>query len=296
MIYIFQEAFKGFFKNKSMSLITIGIISVSIFIFGLFIIGTANLMNLIKLAEDKIEMVAYINENTNENGIQSVRNNILSIAGVQSVEYISKEQAKEQFIKDFKDNASLLEVFENNPLPASIKVHISIAYKNPENLNNISEKIALFKEISDVDYGAEWVDELDRAVKFLFIIDIILGIIIALASVFIVFNTIRLTIMARKDQIDIMDLVGATESYIEIPYIIEGVFHGLLGSLISAGILYLLFSFLSTKFPALISMNNSIIYILAIFGVFLGFIGSIMSVKQCLSEIRDFKSRKKVKI
>ena len=65
MIYIFQEAFKGFFKNKSMSLITIGIISVSIFIFGLFIIGTANLMNLIKLAEDKIEMVAYINENTN---------------------------------------------------------------------------------------------------------------------------------------------------------------------------------------------------------------------------------------
>ncbi len=296
MIYIFQEAFKGFFKNKSMSLITVGIVSVSIFIFGLFIIGTANLMNLIKLAEDKIEMVAYINENTNENGIQSVRNNILSIAGVQSVEYISKEQAKEQFIKDFKDNANLLEVFENNPLPASIKVHISIAYKNPENLKNISEKIALFKEVSDVDYGAEWVDELDRAVKFLFIIDIILGIIIALASVFIVFNTIRLTIMARKDQIDIMDLVGATESYIEIPYIIEGIFHGLLGSLISAGILYLLFSFLSTKFPALISMNNSIICILAIFGVFLGFIGSIMSVKQCLSEIRDFKSRKKVKI
>ncbi len=292
MIYIIQEAFKGFSKNKSMNFITIGIITVSIFIFGLFIVGTANLMNIIKLAEDKIEMIAYINNNVSNEDIDKLQNNIMSIAGVQSVEFISKDKAKENFRKEFKEDADLLDVFEQNPLPASIKVYVSMAYKDPQSLKEISSKISLFREIEDVNYGAEWVDDLDRVIKILFLIDFIIGIIITLASIFIVFNTIRLTVHARRDQIDIMDLVGATESYIEIPYIIEGIFHGLTGSLISAGILYLMFSFLHARFPDFLFIGNSIIYILIIFGVFLGFTGSFMSVKQCMSEIRGMKSRK----
>lgn len=296
MIYIFQEAFKGFLKNKSMNFITVGIITVSIFIFGLFIVGTANLMNIIKLAEDKIEMIAYINQDIAKDQVSALEDNILSIAGVQSTDYISKDDARKQFKSDFKNDADLLDVFEQNPLPASIKVHISMAYKTPDNLREIADKIMLFREIDDVDYGAEWVDDLDRVVKILFLIDFILGIIITLASVFIVFNTIRLTVHARRDQIDIMDLVGATESYIEIPYIIEGIIHGFIGSLISAGILYLLFSFLSSRFPQYLIMGNSIIYILIIFGIFLGFTGSTMSVKQCMSEIRESKNRKQAKL
>ena len=292
MIYIIQEAFKGFSKNKSMNFITIGIITVSIFIFGLFIVGTANLMNIIKLAEDKIEMIAYINNNVSNEDIDKLQNNIMSIAGVQSVEFISKDKAKENFRKEFKEDADLLDVFEQNPLPASIKVYVSMAYKDPQSLKEISSKISLFREIEDVNYGAEWVDDLDRVIKILFLIDFIIGIIITLASIFIVFNTIRLTVHARRDQIDIMDLVGATESYIEIPYIIEGIFHGLTGSLISAGILYLMFSFLHARFPDFLFIGNSIIYILIIFGVFFGFTGSFMSVKQCMSEIRGMKSRK----
>lgn len=296
MIYIIQEAFKGFLKNKSMNFITVGIITVSIFIFGLFIFGTANLMNIIKMAEDKIEMIVYINQDVTEQEISKLEENILSIAGVQSTEYISKDKAKERFKQDFKNDADLLDVFEQNPLPASIKVYISMAYKTPSSLKEIADKVMLFREVDDVDYGAEWVDDLDRVVKILFLIDFVLGIIITLASIFIVFNTIRLTVHARRDQIDIMDLVGATESYIEIPYIIEGILHGFTGSIISAGILYLMFSFLSSRFPEYLVMGNSIIYILIIFGIFLGFTGSLMSVKQCMSEIRENKNRKQGKL
>jgi len=101
-----------------------------------------------------------------------------------------------------------------------------MAFKTPEYLKEISDKIKIFEGVEDIDYGAEWIKELDKLVKILFFIDVFLGIIIIFASIFIVFNTIRLTVYARKEQIDIMDLVGATEVYIELPYIIEGMVYG----------------------------------------------------------------------
>lgn len=289
MIYIIQEALKGFFKNKSMNLITVGIITISIFIFGLFIAGTANLLNVIKLAEDRIEMIVYLNDNLDENGIKLLDEQISTILGVQNTEFVSKEQALENFKKDMSENSPLLSAFESNPLPASIKVTVSMAYKTPEYLKEISNKINLFGGVEDIDYGSEWIDDLDRLIKILFFIDIILGIIITLSSVFVVFNTIRLTVYARKEQIDIMDLVGATETYIELPYIIEGVVHGLFGSVISTLILHSLFSFIQTRIPNVIFLNSSLVFFLILFGMILGFTGSFMSVKQCMNEIREMK-------
>lgn len=289
MIYIIQEALKGFFKNKSMNLITVGIITISIFIFGLFIAGTANLLNVIKLAEDRIEMIVYLNDNLDENGIKLLDEQISTILGVQNTEFVSKEQALENFKNDMSENSPLLSAFESNPLPASIKVTVSMAYKTPEYLKEISDKINLFGGVEDIDYGSEWIDDLDRLIKILFFIDIILGIIITLSSVFVVFNTIRLTVYARKEQIDIMDLVGATETYIELPYIIEGVVHGLFGSVISTLILYSLFSFIQTRIPNVIFLNSSLVFFLILFGMILGFTGSFMSVKQCMNEIREMK-------
>ena len=289
MIYILQEALKGFFKNKSMSLITVGIITISIFIFGLFIAGTANLLNVIRLAEDRIEMIVYLNDNLDSNGIKLLNEQISTILGVQETEFVSKEQALENFKKDMSENSPLLSAFESNPLPASIKVTVSMAYKTPDYLRDISEKIKLFGGVEDIDYGSEWIDDLDRLIKILFFIDIILGIIITLSSVFVVFNTIRLTVYARKEQIDIMDLVGATETYIELPYIIEGVTHGFFGSAISTVILFSLVSFISTKIPNVIFLNSSLVFFLILFGMILGFTGSFMSVKQCMTEIREVK-------
>lgn len=289
MIYILQETFKGFFKNKSMNLITIGIITISIFIFGLFIIGTANLLNVIAIAEDRVQMVAYLKEDITEEQIKDLENKISTILGVQSTEYISKEQALEDFKKDLKEDANLLSAFESNPLPPSIKINISMAFKTPENLKEISDKIKFFDGIDNIDYGAEWINELDRVVKILFLIDVILGIIIVFASIFIVFNTIRLTVLSRKEQIDIMDIIGATETYIETPYIIEGTIYGFLGSLLSTIILYILVEFVSKKIPNIIFMNKNALFFFLFFGTLLGLVGSILSVKQCIYEIREIK-------
>jgi len=289
MIYILQETFKGFFKNKSMNLITIGTITVAIFIFGLFIAGTTNLLNVIRIAEDRIEMVVYLKEDISKEQIDDLQNKISTILGVQSTQFVSKEEALKQFRNDLKEDATLLQAFETNPLPPSIKVNISMAFKTPEYLKEISDKIKIFEGVDDIDYGAEWIKELDKLVKILFFIDIFLGIIIIFASIFIVFNTIRLTVYARKEQIDIMDLVGATETYIELPYIIEGMVYGFLGSLISTFILYLLFETISKKIPNIIFMNSNAVFFFIFFGTLLGFIGSFLSVKQCVNEIREMK-------
>jgi len=291
MLYIIQEAFRGLGQNKSMSFITIGIISISIFIFGIFVLGTANLLKVISVAEERVEMIVYLNDSVSERDLNILQQQISTILGVQGTEYISKETALEQFKTDLKENTDLLSAFETNPLPASIKVYISMAYKTPEYMKEISQKVALFSGVDDIDYGAEWIEDLDRVIKILFVVDLVLGILIALASVFIVFNTIRLTVYARRDQLDIMDLVGATEMYLELPYIAEGVFHGLAGSMISTLLLYFLFSFISSKVPGLIFLNTALVWVMIIFGMLLGLVGSYMSVKQCMGEIREVKRK-----
>jgi len=272
-----------------MNLITIGTITVAIFIFGLFMAGTTNLLNVIRIAEDRIEMVVYLKEDISEEQIEDLQKNISTILGVQSTQFVSKEEALQQFKNDLKEDATLLQAFETNPLPPSIKVNISMSFKTPEYLKEISDKIKIFEGVDDIDYGSEWIKELDKLVKILFFIDIFLGIIIIFASIFIVFNTIRLTVYARKEQIDIMDLVGAKETYIELPYIIEGMVYGFLGSLISTLILYLLVETISKKIPNIIFMNSNAVFFFIFFGTILGFIGSFLSVKQCINEIREMK-------
>ncbi len=288
MIYILSETFRSLWNNKMMTFVTIGIIFFSMLIFSAFLLITVNIFRGIAVLEDKVVMMAYLEDGLSKDFVKNLEKQIESIAGVESVEYVSKKKALEIFKKNMKGQDDLLKAVEVNPLPASFYVYIYTSYKTPELLDDIAKKISILPGVEEVDYGKQWVGKLDKIIKYVFFIDLILGIILGLSSIFIVYNTIKLTVFARKMQIEIMRLVGATNTFIEMPFILEGILQGLVGSLLAIWILNIGYRFVSSLFPfGMIYLPDVFVWGVIIFGIFLGYIGSSMSVRRYLKTIKQ---------
>jgi len=280
VLFIIREALIGLWRHRLMSAISLGIIFFSLLILGIFLLGTFNLFAIIKIAKEKVEITAYIEDNLSEDEIRVLNKNISSLSGIKKVVYVSKKKALDKFRRELSQAKDLLNMLETNPLPASFQIKLNEGYKSPEYIKEIAHKISLMDNVEDVLYGKEWVKRLNKIINFLFIFDIFLGIVISLASIFVVSNTIRLTVIARKDSIEIMDLVGATNEMITAPFMLEGIFQGALGGLITSFLLYEIYRFIHLKFSTFYFPGEPLILGVTLFGILLGYIGSGISVKK----------------
>jgi cell division transport system permease protein len=202
--------------------------------------------------------------------------------GVKDVIFVSKQEALEMFRIDLGKDSDLLEALETNPLPASFDIIIYESYKNPKDLKNPSGKVEAMPGIEEIKYGEEWVKILDKVVKVLVGIDLILGLIISLSSIFVVSNTIKLTVFARRDQIEIMELVGATHRFIITPFLIEGIIQGIVAGAVASSLLFGVYYLFAARLGDLIQVTKELFIIVIVFGTLLGYIGSHISVRRFL--------------
>ena len=285
-MFSLREALIGLRRNGVMTFIAIGIMFFSLFLFGAFLWGTFNLFGVIRLAREKVEINAFLRENLPEKQIEELSDKLMSMVGVEGVEYISKEEALGKFQEEIKDAPSLIEAVKTNPLPASFSIRLKDGYTSPEEVKEISEKIKIFDEFIAVEYGESWINRLDKVVKILFLFDILLGIVISFASVFVISNTVRLTVLARKRTIEVMKLVGATEKTIHAPFILAGSIEGGVAGILSGGLLYLIYQLTSKFFVKFYFPHNFIIIGTVFFGIILGMIGSKLAVKSTSKEMK----------
>ncbi len=281
-MFILREAFRGLSKNKLMALVTFGVMFFSLFIFGLFLISTVNLFLLIHRAEEKIGITAFLEDELTNEEIDALSRDIGTLMGIKEVVFVSKQEALEEFREDLGDDSALLEALEDNPLPASFDIKLYESFKDPNNLRSIAAKVEAMPGIEEIKYGEEWVRILDRVVKILVAIDMILGVIISLSSIFVVANTIKLTVFARRQQIEIMELVGATHRFIISPFIFEGIIEGLIAGGVAAGLLFGLYNIAATRLADFMQITRELFFLVLIFGTLLGYIGSHLSVKRFL--------------
>jgi len=285
-MFSLREALIGLRRNGVMTFIAIGIMFFSLFLFGAFLWGTFNLFGVIRLAREKVEINAFLRENLPEKQIEELSGKLMSMVGVESVKYTSKEEALSKFQEEIKDAPSLIEAVKTNPLPASFSIKLKDGFTSPEKVKEVSEKINIFDEFITVEYGESWINRLDRVVKILFLFDILLGIVIGFASVFVISNTIRLTVLARKRTIEVMKLVGATEKTIHAPFILAGSIEGGVAGVMSGGLLYLIYQVTSKFFVKFYFPHNLIIIGTVVFGIILGMIGSKLAVKSTSKEMK----------
>jgi len=286
----------SFWRNRWLSLaatliMVLTLITISFFV-SLMLITNRTTESL----RDKVDMSVYFDESTSKDQITAIQNILLSRSDIKSVDYTSKEKALEQWRKRNSENEKLRDIISDtdNPLPRSLEIKT----QKPEDLEKIYNMLnsndykPLIKEIS-YKKNKVLIDRLVKITNFVKIGGWAMSMVFVLISVLVVYNTVRLTIFARKDEIDIMKLVGASDLYIRGPFVLEGVGYGLLGAIVSS----ILFSFVfrltvpvAEQYLGLSNLNSSylginlalIILLQVLVGLALGIFCSILAVKKHL--------------
>ncbi len=283
-----REAISQIRCNKYTTISAIGIISIILLVFGLFLLSLHNLNILADVLKSDMEVVAFSSGNVSPQSLQEIKSDIEAMKETEAVLFISKDDAIGMLAQDLTSFQGVIKGLNENPLPDAFRIKIVPESRNPEDMRHLAEKLMKLKGIDDVEYGKEWVERLNTFINALRVLGFVVGSIMFLLVLFIVSNAIRLTYLMRRDEIEIMRLAGATKSFIRIPYILEG---GILG-MISAGSsvisLFFIYKLIIYKIPSnvylwlggiefsFISLKGIIMIILT--GIIVGCFGSWASV------------------
>lgn len=263
--YFFKESFTSLIRNRWMSLASIGAVASALIVFGSFLLLSVNFDYILKDVESQVEITAYLEDSVEQESIAKLNRDIAAISEVKEIKFISKEEA----IEEFKEQVGkeLLEGIEN-PLPNSFRIKVN----DPHEVAAVAEKIERFAGIEEVKYGKGIVEKLFNIIYWLRMIGLGIMIVFACVSIFIISNTIRLTVFARRREISIMKYIGATDWFVRWPFLIEGMILGLIGSLVAIGVLALAYKYLYIT----VKLNIPMISLLPIEGFYeyaLGFLG-----------------------
>jgi cell division transport system permease protein len=234
--YFLRESLMSFRRNWVMSTAAIVTVAVSLLVVGGVVIGAATIGNIIKSEEQKVEVVSYIKDSTPPEAVEGLQNEIASWPEVKNVAYVSKDQALKRLRVQLKDTPEMLQAMEGNPLPASLEVRL----KDPHMVSKIASKLKGQPELDEIRYGQDYVSKLFAVSRVIRGVGVAFVGLLAFASLVLIANTIRLAIFARRREVSIMRLVGASNWFIRWPFLMEGVFQGLTGAIVAIGVLYLI--------------------------------------------------------
>jgi cell division transport system permease protein len=297
--YLLGEGIRNVFKNKKSTSASIIIMSLTMLIFGVFFVITQNINSIMKQIESEqgIEVFLY---DISEDQTKALEDYIRNIDGINTVEYKSKEDALNQLKSQFKDREDLLSGYdENNIFPASYVVTLTDLTKNNEVKQKIDEydkgKSDTEKVIKKITSSDETITTLINLANGIRIITGVILVILIIISIFIISNTIKLTVHARRKEISIMKYVGATNSFIRWPFIVEGIIIGIISGAISIIILGINYNLIANKIlesqvVSAMSINlltfadmfGLIVLVYTILGVGIGILGSCISMRRYL--------------
>jgi len=281
IIFSFKEGIKGFKRAKLSSFVSIFAIFISLGALGIFTLLTLKFQELLNEIEKKVELEAVIDERLAENEIKILSSKIKNIEGVENVEFISKEKAAIRFQESFGEDISKL--YGDNPLPISFIIKVKKEFLNKESMDGIVSKIENLNGITESIFKRELFLIIERYRNIFLIADIVGGILIALASIFIISNTIKITIYAKSKTIKIMKLIGATDSFIKRPFLFEGLAQGVIGGIFSTIFIYVLIKSLAFFLEISFAIDPKLYLVIILSGAILGFLGYLWSVKKFLT-------------
>ena len=290
---IVKSTFSNIKSNKQLFLLSVATNFIAFTVLGLFFLLFINLDTLFSSWDKHIQLIVYLDDkisNSNKKKIELLFN---SNNKIESIVFISRDQAWENFRGKYSSKSNLVTSLRFNPLPDSYTLRFANDSDRLKNIRDFSEKIKNEKGIESVEYGEKWISRFEQFMIFLRGFILIFGVVLFSGMILIISNTIKFSIYSRKDEIDLMILLGATHRFIKAPLLLEGVLQGATGallSLVSAKLihLYIIFQFqgsLESIFRGLDFhyLTNPIIYSIISTGVIIGFLGSSFSANQFLN-------------
>lgn len=284
---LFRSALRGLRASAATSVIAVLTTAVALVLAGGFALLVGNMAGVLERFGEELQLIAYLEEGLDTDAQRKLASSVATVEGVASVELVSKEEALSQF-RESVGGTSLLEGLDENPLPASLVVALAPSSRTAEGLEILVASLEGLPGITELAHGQEWVEGYARFTSLVRAGALVLAVVLGLAALMIVANTIRLAIYAREDELEILTLVGASKSFVRVPFLLEGFAQGAVGGALAVALLFAAFSIvlpqleyglavvLGNTSPQFFSLEEGALVVLS--GAVLGVFGSITAL------------------
>jgi cell division transport system permease protein len=282
-MFLIEEGIRGLTRNLAMSLASITSIFASLLLLAAFVLIAVNGRRVVAGVESRKDMTVFLEDRLPPETVLEVGNRLRAVPGVREVTFVSKDQAWRDFQLEMEGTGFTERVY-GNPLPSSYRVSFRSDSRSAERITAVAAELEEWEEVEEVSYGGNWVKALDRALAALTTVSVAIGILVCLSVIAVVANTIRLTVLARREMIVILRMIGATERFIQAPFLVEGV----LATLVAAGfallVLFLVVAYVARSFGIqYLSLSEVSLFLLG--SVALGWTGSFLALRRVLSQV-----------
>lgn len=285
MTYAIREALAAFRRAPVLTGLSAAMIALSLFVIGLFGLVAHNVHEVIQDVESRVEVVAYLRDDAEPSSIQLARQQIERYPEVASVRYVSREEALAIAREELDELTGIFGTLDTNPLPASLDVSLHPGQASSASVRAVADRIRNYPFVEDVQYGADWLDKVFVLRRVATAATLVLGTGFALVAALIIGAAIRMAVFARRDEIAIMRLVGATDGFVRRPFVIEGTFTGLIGGVFALLATWGVYRLLSTTVFQLDWLPTAWLAAGIIAGTLVGLLASMVAVRRHLREI-----------
>jgi len=289
---ILKTTFINIKSNKQLFFASVGTIATALSILGLFLFVYINLNSVLSFWNEQVQLIVYLDDEISSGEKEQLEKIFSSNPKVDSFDFISREEAWEKFQSMFSEKSSFLKGMGFNPLPASYSLKVKPSPERLETIQSLANKLKLQDGVESVEYGEEWINRFETFMVLMRVFLLALGALLCLGAVLIISNTVKLSVLSRKSEIELMLLTGATPGFIRFPFFLEGVFHGLLGAVVSLGLVKGLHLYLVTQFQGSIEsfgrgmdfqfIPPTLIVVIILTSIVVGWLGSYLSLQQFL--------------
>src|SRR5262245_35405266 len=285
--YAVTSATVNFWRHRTMSLAAVFAAVVMMLMLNTFAIVVSHLNTALTALDQKVNMIVYLKDEAGEEGAQRLTDQLKADGNVLEVTYLTKDQAMERLKTQLADRAELLDMVQGNPLPASVEVRL----RDAGQIGALRDRLKTDPAVDEIPLQQDVVDNLVRLTRFARIAGTVMVLGLVGVTLFVIMNTIRVAVYARRGEIEIMKLVGATDWFIRWPFVLEGVLYGLLGAVIVVAVVAAAYGPVEAQFMSLVqflpvnldpSFPFKLCGMTVIVGVAVGAAGSYLSVRRFL--------------
>lgn len=285
MLYTIRETFFAFRRAPLLTGLSAAMVGLALYVVGLFSLATHNLKLALDMLEERVEIVAYLRDDAGTAEIAEMERALSALPEVLRVEFVTKEEALAKARRELPEFREVMTDLAVNPLPASLEIELEPGSRTPATVDRLAQQARLYPFVEEVQYGQEWVDKLFTLRRMGGVTATVLGVAFGVVAALIIGTAVRIAIFARREEIKVMQLVGARDGFIRRPFLVEGGLTGAAGGVLAIGLTYATFRAIFHYLFSIewIPIEWAVIGVLA--GVVFGVFSSGFAVRKHLREV-----------
>ncbi|MEX0911928.1 MAG: permease-like cell division protein FtsX [Gemmatimonadota bacterium] len=285
MPHAIREALAAFRRAPVLVLISVVAVSLSLFVVGLFALTAHNIQTALRAIEERVEIVAYLREGTSVEQARAAEAELRVLPDILEVRYVSKTEALAAAVQELPEFREVFSGLDVNPLPASLEIRLQPGYRGSEAVESVARQVLTYPFVEEADYGRDWVARIVALQRVAAGATLMIGGAFGAVAGIIIATAVRIAVFARREEIEIMRLVGATDGFIRRPFLVEGLLAGLTGGLMAIFLTYLAHQFVSATLLELAWLPAAWLSGAVVVGAAYGLLASALAVRRHLRAV-----------